>query len=320
MYCPTSRPALLRAVVEPLAELVDEPDMLARRAGEVLEAAIAHGDLMELPDVTYPGIESRNLVYAAPPAFIVRDSGALLLLGIAGDQVSLLPPQIERLVEHHGHVRILPASVAEEIAPYLEDSGFTRLSEGAWLDPPTRVSARGFVERFDRALEKEPRAGPIDGLRVVDPQSDPDYYRGRWTEATQVTGNVVGRRPQRFGADLWCYVALVDGRPRRFLDLPLGQTRYRACDDAWRLQAAMDAVNGTPQRLRIHRGPAGRSIFDVFSPLPVWLARRWNTVGDRVQRSPGALMSHAFDGEDVNEEASFACDTLWLAVDGPTLD
>ena len=318
MYCPTSGAALLRAVTEPLEDLVDEPDALAQRAGDVLEAVIAHGDLMELPEVVSLGERPRTLVYAAPPAFVVRESGAVLLLGIAGEQVSLLPPQIERLVEHHGHVRILPAGVAEDIAPSLEDLGFTRLSERAWLDPPTHTSARGFIERFDRALEREPEAGPIEGLRMVDPGSDPSYYRGRWTEVIPGSGHLVGRRPQRFGADLWCYVALDGGQPRRFLDLPLGRTRYRACDEAWRLQAAIDATNGKPQRLRIRPGPAGRWIFDAFSPLPMWLARRWDAVGDQAQRSPGALLSYVFDSEDRDEEASFACDMMWLAVDRAT--
>ena len=318
MYCPTSRAALLRAVTEPLEDLVDEPDVLAQRADDVLEAVIAHGDLLELPEVAFLGERPRTLVYAAPPAFVVRESGAVLLLGIAGEQVSLLPPEIERLVEHHRHVRHLPAGVANNIAPHLEDLGLTRLSERAWLDPPTPMSARGFIERFDRALEGEPEAGPIEGLRTVDPRSDPDYYRGRWTEVTQASGHLVGRRPQRFGADLWCYVALEEGQPRRFLDLPLGQTRYRACDEAWRLQAAIDATNGKPQRLRIRPGPAGRWIFNVFAPLPMWLARRWDAVGDQAQRSPGALLSYAFDSEDLDEEASFACDMMWLAVDRAT--
>ena len=319
MYCPTSRAALLRAVTGPLEDLVDEPDVLAQRADDVLEAVIAHGDLLELPEVASLGERPRTLVYAAPPAFVVRESGAVLLLGIAGEHVSLLPPQIERLVEHRGHVRILPADADPDIAPHLEDVGFMRLSERAWLDPPTPMTARGFVERFARALEQESVAGSIEGLRVVDPRSDPDYYRGRWTEVIPTTsGHLVGRRPQRFGADLWCYVALEEGQPRRFLDLPLGKTRYRACDEAWRLQAAIDATNGKPQRLRIRPGPAGRWIFDVFSPLPMWLARRWDAVGNQAQRSAGALLSYSFDSEDLGEEASFAGDMMWLAVDRAT--
>lgn len=318
MHCPTSRGALLRAVVEPLRDLVDTPDVLAEVAEEVLEAVIAHGDLLELPEVVSSADRPRTLVYSAPPMFLVRSSGAVLLLGIAGEQTSLLPRRFERRIEHRGHVRVLPVGAATDIVPHLEGLGFTELSERAWLDPPARTTPENLIERFDRALQQEPDAGPIEGLRVIDPGSETSYYRGRWTEAVAVSSNVVGRRPQRFGADLWCYVKLQDGQPRRLLDLPLGQTRYRACDEAWRLQAALDAVSGNPQHLRIRPGAAGRWTFDVFSPLPMWLIRRWDAVGDQAERSRGALLSYTFDTEDIDEEASFASDMMWLAVDRPT--
>ena len=318
MYCPAPRAALVRAVTEPLQGVAEEPATLAESTEEILEALIAHGDLMELPEVGPPGERQRNLVYAAPPTFIVRRSGAVLLLGIAGEQGSLLPHRVARLVEHRAHVRVLPAEAAADIGPHLEDLGFTRLSQKAWLDQPDHISANQLIERFDRALEQEPEASSIEGLRVVDPHRDPNYYRGRWTDFVHLSGHLVGRRPQRYGADLWCYVALVEGQPHRFVDLPLGQSRYRACDEAWRLQAALDATNGTPQRLGIHTGPADRWIFDVFSPLPMWLTRRWDAVGEQAQRSPGALFSYAFDSEDLDEEATFACDMMWLAADRST--
>ncbi|MYD53271.1 MAG: hypothetical protein F4W96_03040 [Chloroflexi bacterium] len=271
----------MRAVIEPLREVVDPPDLLTELVEDVLEAVIAHGDLLELPEVASTAERPRTLVYEAPPTFIVRSSGAVLLLGIAGEQNSLLPRRFERHVERRGHLRILPASIAADIVSHLDGLGFTELSEKAWLDPPMHVTARGFIDWFDRALSQEPDTGPIEGLRIIDPGSEIDYYQGRWGDAADVSGNVVARRPQRFGPDLWCYVTLEEGQPRRFLDLPIGQIRYRACDEAWRLQAAIDADGGKSQRLRIRVGASGRRTFDVFSPLPMWLARRWDAMGDR---------------------------------------
>ena len=320
VHCPTSRSALLRAVIEPLRNLFDTPDSLEAIAAEVLEAVIAHGDLLELPEVSSLTNRPKTLIYSAPPMYLKRNSGATFLLGVSGEQSSLLPPEFERQIEHRGHVRVLPADASTEIAPRLEGLGFTELSERAWLQPPACMAPERFVERFDRALRQATHVtGPIADLRVIDPGSDTGYYLGRWTaEFTTVSAKVVGRRPQRFGSDIWCYVMLERGRPRRFVDLPVGKDPHRACDEAWRLQSALDSVNGKPQRLRIRPGPSGKQTFDAFSPLPMWLARRWSAIGQQSEHSPGALLSYNFDSQDVDEESEFACEMMWLAVDRST--
>ncbi len=318
MYCPASRAALVRVVTEPLRDLVDDPNALTQRAGDVLEAVIAHGDLMELPEVEPPRELRRTLVYASPPAFVERKSGALLLLGIAGEQASLLPRNAELQVEHRAHVRILPAAWAAGIATRLEDLGLIRLSEGAWLERPDHIDSSQLIERLDNVLLTQPEAGQIDGLRVIDPARSAGYYRERWTNGAGVTGRVVGRRPRPYGADFWCYVELADGQPLRFLDLPLAESRYRGCDEAWRLLSALDVANGQAQRLRVRSGSVGTQILDVFSPLPMWLARRWDSVGEPIPHSQGALLSYRINDEDVPEEVAFARAMMWLAVDSET--
>ena len=315
VYCPVSRSALVRVATEPLRDLVDDPGSLNQRVEEVLEAVIAHGDLIELPEVAPLGEPGRTLVYVAPPAFVERKSGDLLLLGIAGEQESLLPREVELHIERRAHVRILPARAAAGIAPHLEEIGFLRLSREAWLDQPERVSPHQLIERFSRALLDQREVGRIDGLRVVARSPSAGYYRDRWTDGAGVTGRVIGRRPRPYGADLWCYVEIADGRPLRFLDLPPADSRFRGCDEAWRLLAALDVTNGWAQRMRIRPGPVGTHILDVFSPLPMWLVRRWDSLGESLPRSQGALLSYRMNSEDIADEVDFARDTMWLEVD-----
>ena len=47
--CPCSGRTLLRAVVEPLRDLVDDFETLRNACDEVLEALVGHGDLLEFP-------------------------------------------------------------------------------------------------------------------------------------------------------------------------------------------------------------------------------------------------------------------------------
>ena len=99
--CPCTAPTLLRAVVRPLRGLVD--DLEAARVGleDILEASIAHGDIVEQRDVVPAASDTTaSLLYAAPPSFVVRKSGAVILLGIASDQLSALPDDLESRIEY----------------------------------------------------------------------------------------------------------------------------------------------------------------------------------------------------------------------------
>ena len=73
----------------------------------------------------------------------------------------------------------------------------------------------------------------------------------RWREVRADSGRFVARRDQAYGSNLWCYVELSNGEPQRLLDFPLAGSRWRGCDEAWRLQMAIDAQRGAPQRFRL---------------------------------------------------------------------
>ena len=61
----------------------------------------------------------------------------------------------------------------------------------------------------------------VPGLSLLDSVRPVKYYRGRWTGLKGHSGRFVGRRSQKYGADLWCYVQINNGTPERLIDLPL---------------------------------------------------------------------------------------------------
>src|SRR6266540_795715 len=62
-HCPCSAKTLLRAALQPLTGLIDDAAAIKDTASEVLEAVVAHGDLLE-QRIAMGGEESRNLLYA----------------------------------------------------------------------------------------------------------------------------------------------------------------------------------------------------------------------------------------------------------------
>jgi hypothetical protein len=315
-YCPCSPATLMRAVLRPLDGLVDNATLTREVADETLEALVAHGDLLEHRNVTgtQSGDEagqSRNLLYAAPPAFVMRQSGSAILIGIAADQASPLSEDLQNQIEHVNHVRRLHPALNTDRRTQLLELGLVEISQETWLKAPQLETPSLYLARTNSRLDAAPGTVDIPGMMLIDPARPVRYYRGRWVETLKATGRFVGRRPQAYGADLWCYIELENGNPRRFLDLPLPKSRVRGCDEAWRIQSAIDAERGQPQQFRLRRATNGWLVLDLFSPVAMWARRRWDAVGEPVP-STGCLFSYRFRSSEVDEEIKFAREHLWL--------
>jgi hypothetical protein len=312
-HCPCSAKTLLRAVLQPLAGLVDDFPATEEAALETLEAVVAYGDLLEQRPVVI-GQEGRPLLYAAPPAFVMRRSGSAMLIGIAADQPSPLPQGLQDLIEYFNHVRRLPADPGGgDRRGQLTGLGLIELSSEAWLKAPSPETYNQCLARVNISLAAAPPTVDISGMMLLDPVQPVRYYRGRWVEHMKNSGRFIGRRPQAYGADLWCYIELEKGVPRKFLDLPLPRSPMRGCDEAWRIQAAIDAQRNEPQQFRVRRGSAGWVVLDLFSPVPMWAQRRWDAVGEPLPKGSGSLFSYRFRQTEIEEEIQFARDILWLA-------
>lgn len=311
--CPCGAATLVRGVTGPLQGLVEDLDAVKILAEETLEAVIALGDIVEHRE--FGEDASRGpaaLLYAAPASFVSRQSGAVILFGIASEQLSALPEEMEPRIEYASHVRKLSPLPGEDLRTELAEYGLIELSYEGWLGIPPAETPTEHISRLGRFLASVQPSRDVPGLSLLDPARPVRFYRGRWVEPRSQTGCFVARRRQAYGADLWCYVQLHNGNPERLIDFPLAGVRWRGCDDAWCLQLAIDAQCGKPQQFRVRGRSGGTVVLEFFSPLPMWAKRRWDAVGEAVP-SPGCLFAYRFAKSDLEEELRFAYESLWLA-------
>lgn len=291
IHCPCSRTTLRASLVESTRALSENADTLPARLDAAIEALIVGGDLLELNDVITDDSDVRGTwVFAAPPSFVLRPSGTAFLFGVVPDQDTFLPGSLAERVVYHGFTRMIAPTADEDLAGELREHGLQHVSESAWFKGPKHESASAMLDRFELRLRAQPVGTPPHELEVLDSTRPVTYYRGRWVSLTNQTGTFVGRRPQEFGAPIWCFVELQEGVPLRFLDLPLKATRWRACDTAWHLQMAIDYCRHRPQLYR-RRLDTGGVRFDFLSPLPQWSRRRLMVFGDAVARDKSLFSS-----------------------------
>jgi hypothetical protein len=311
--CPATPGRLVRSVLEVLEVLSGYGDDTKARLETVLEALIGYGDLLELPTDMDDSPGPR--IFLGAPAFVRRTSGSCLLIGVRPDGVQLLGDELAALIDYEEHARIAPMS--EDLGELLTSSGLTELSTEQWLHSPRQVTADDLVREYDIRLQAAGPSGEIESPRVLDSSAPITYYRGRWRPPKPAdTGTFVARRPRAYGADLWCFARLTNGSITQLIDLPLLGSLVPASDEAWRLQAAIDAVAGHPQRVRVRGGTdAGKAVLDFFSPLPSWAQRSLDVVGTPLMRGRGALFSFGLPTSEVEQELQFLADMLWISTD-----
>ena len=308
---PCSPSTLVRAVLDPLEDLVPNFHEKRETVEQILDTVIAHGDIAEHDDIS-GGVQQGRLLYAAPPAFVMRKSGTALILGIAPDRRSPLPIELEQNLEYLGHIRRLPGSDEVQLRKTLEEFGLVELSADYWTRAPAALPADRYIGHVNDLLACSPVFdADVPGLTVLDFEEPVHYYRGRWKEPKKQSGRYMGRRKQAYGADLWCYVELEQGSVRRLIDLPVAATTHRACDHAWHLQMAIDAVRGHPQEYTVDVADSGRPLLKFFSPLPQWAQRRLAGIGTP-EPAKGSLFSYSVEPNEVEEEQMLLSSGLWM--------
>jgi hypothetical protein len=311
VLCPAPPGAVVRAVADVLSDLPGFDSDARDDLEDLVTALVAYGDLLELP-LDDAGTARRHL-FLGPPAFVRRSTG-LIVIGVRPDGAPLLGGELTVKLDYNRHLRVIPQDSSEEIAGALVDEGMIELTAEQWLHAPRACDARALIDDYARRLTARPPTADIEGVRLIASDTDVTYYRGRWTPPRgDDNGNFVARRPQAYGADLWSFVSIANGSVNRVLDLPVEDPLAPACDEAWRLQAAIDASENQPQRVRIRSAAQpDLALVDFFAPLPSWAQRRLDAVGLPVLRSPGALFSYQLPQAEVADETAALSDLLWI--------
>jgi len=315
ILAPCAAHELVHAVATSLSLLASEGDPeLADRVETVLEGLISYGDILEMrADAESLGSASTSyMLRAAPPSFVTRKNRTITILGVAGDQITALTEDLEVRIVHRGLLRTISQLPGEDLPAHLKELGLLPLSEKSWLWLPNDEPASAYAERIRTLVTAEPDAKGVDGLRILDTSRSVNFYRDRWIEPrARHSGLYVARRPQRYGAGIWCVVELEGGGVKRFRDLSEPGGRIRPCDVAWRIQSAFDALAGHPQRYRAT--PSDATVLVCFyAPLPSWAERRLAVAGTKT-KAERCLFSYEISNEEWPEERSFLNEALWMA-------
>jgi hypothetical protein len=305
--CPPSKLILAGvSLVEPLNCLQSPRESIS----DTVDALTAYGDLIESNDIS--GESSSRMIYLAPPSFVEVSSTVYLLIGAGPDGCYPLPKELRALAEPVAHYRRLRVSDASAVRDALSQAGFLEVSTDTWLKAPCQTAPGSLRQLYDDLLQQSGVPGTVDELRILETERPVTYYLGRWAASSGQSGRFLGRRPQAYGADLWCYVELKQGVVTRLLNLPSREIRWRACDEAWHLQQAIDAAEGRPQTYRCRNGhTAGTTAVDFFSPVPQWASRRWDYTGTPVVTTR-CLFSYVFDNDQLGDELAFMQERMWL--------
>jgi len=308
--CPCPPSTLIRASMALLHGIRDDTQSRGLLS-DVLEQAVSYGDFIECREIT--GHSNARLLYIAPPSFVELSSGRFLIFGIAVDDNLIVPPDLAHNIEYSRHARLIQSVDRNQTRLSLLSSGVIEIAVDYWLKAPTPTSAGDHYQKYAAALETCSRPGIVDDLIILDSDTPVHFYNGRWIKVKRQTGAFVARRPQIYGAPLWAYVELVDGTLTRLLDFPMYENKWRACDEAWHLQLAIDATRGLPQVYRLRCGAhSTHGVLELFSPIPSWVQRRWDYVGEPVPSS-GSLLAYRFDLGVIDAELQFASERIWLA-------
>ena len=317
--CPATPFSLATVVVEGLRglHLESSEDELKSIVTTTLEDLIAHGDLIEAPLPHGEWDHERRMVFLGPPSYVSVADREYLLLGVRADGASLVGEAVGARIHYDQYVRRLTLERGEDSDAVLGTAGLRELTVEQWLKSPKACTAEKLVTAYDSRLDAAGPAGTIENARVLDPSQPVTYYRGRWRQIAESDhSRFLARRPLEFGPDAWCYAHVEAGEITKLVDLPTQNQLHRACDEAWRLQAAIDAIAGHPQQVRVDQlDNSDQFVLSLLSPVPSWQQRRLDVVASRVPPTRGSLMSYHVSEKQLEEELSFLRSLLWTEID-----
>lgn len=307
--CPTSPSRLLNTVLDAVLPLAPKGTVARDELADLLDQLIAAGDLLEFSREE----RSIRLLYLGPPSYVECEPGRYLLLGVRPFGIPLIDAELSSRIECEGHTRNIriDAATADE---RLVNAGLHGIEPNRWIASPRTESPASLFGRTRERLDAARDSGDIEDLRVLDSTTPVQYYRGRWRSPKPGdSGDFVARRPQAYGADLWCTVRLVDGAPTKLVEFPVEDPVLPGRDEAWRMQMANDSIRGVPQRYRCEPAASGdATVVKFFSPIPGFAERYLQLVGLALTEVPGALFAFRVPNGAMPGLERLLTDMLWM--------
>lgn len=311
LLCPATPREIVDSVLEVLLPL--SPELKRDEIADALDLVVGVGDLLELRSAE----SGARQLYLAPPSYVTVRPGRHLLLGVRPNASPIIDESlIGASIEYEAHTRFLTLAT-DNTAAALAAAGLHRMSVEQWARAPREEPASAVIRRTALALSQHQMPGEIRGLQVIDPTAQVQYYRGRWRELASSDGGIfVGRRPQAYGAPVWCALDVANGIPRAVLDFPVDSSVIPGWDEAHHLQAAIDQDLGHPQVFRFRSSGLadGSRLLDLFAPLPSWAERYITIVGIPMIRSKGALLTYRVPFEVEDSLTGLLSKSLWMTA------
>ena len=309
--CPTSPSRLVGAVLGAVRPVAEDGEVSRETLAELLDLMVAGGDLLEL---RREEDRSVRLLYLGPPSYIEREPGTYLISGVRPYGASLVEFELAPLVEREGHTRTLRIDMASAVER-LATAGLRPIERERWVGSPVPEQSEKLLQRISGRLDAASSSGDIEGLQIVDPSSKVRYYRGRWrAPVVGDTGDFMARRPQAYGADLWCAVRLVNGTATKLAEFPIDNPVIPGRDEAWRLQMAIDATRGAPQQFALEPFASGDAVIvKFFSPIPGFAERYLQLIGLSLETS-GALFAYRVPIGAMPSLMQLLNDMLWMTT------
>ncbi|WP_298189056.1 hypothetical protein [Metallibacterium sp.] len=313
--CPCAPRSILLAASRSLASLVGDEVPLQERIDAVFEHLLTAGDIVEVARVsTLAPADDRTQVFCGPPSFLQCDARCYIF-GIAPDDAPFLPKSLRDRLHYDGSTRFLDALKGEDLDETLSALGLRRHSVASWLGKSSRVSAQTFLQQVQNRLERDGVKGVIPGLKILQHAgAAPSRYASRWREPGDAAGLYIGRADQEFGTAVWYLASLVDGIVARSMVLPLSEAAGRACDQAWRIQLAIDASRGHPATYAVRPAEGGMRL-GVSFPLPAIAKRQLLYLGGMKGDADGRQFSYWLPDLALRLAEDYLQSEFWLRPD-----
>jgi hypothetical protein len=306
---PCTGQVLKREVIRGLRGLADEAAL-----SPLLDVLLAQ--LIEVGDLIEPGLVSQveelppGTLFVAPLSFSMLSAKTAFVFGLTFDDEVITTNKLLSRLRVSGPSRRLHGLEDEDIRGKLRAAGLRELSVKAWLKEPPRCTPGELVAHHAKQLKRAaPSEAAIDSLEILSSQAGSTYL-SCWTSPSGQSGTFIARRPKAFGAYVWMGVQLDNGKVVQTQTFPSRGAQVRGCDEAWRLQLAIDAIAGTRQEYRLTTN-SEHARFDFLFPLPLWAARRMHVLGRSVPRVRG-ICSFEVDRAVVAETVQFLKEEVWL--------